>query len=169
MNEKSMNAPQGAKSSSMTSSGMIIAVVAIIIIVGAGLLYLKNRLAAGLPVNNQPVASQNSNQPGNGGNNQASVTTETTIKSFDLTAAPFKFSLTEIRVKKGDRVRINLTNLEGLHDWVIDQFNAKTKQLLAGQSDSVEFIASQAGTFEYYCSVGTHRQMGMVGKLIVSD
>src|SRR3990167_9256749 len=36
-----------------------------------------------------------------------------------------------------------------------------------GQSASVEFTADKAGGFEYYCSVGTHRAMGMVGAFIV--
>jgi nitrite reductase (NO-forming) len=70
-------------------------------------------------------------------------------------------------VKLGETVRINLTNEQGFHDWVIDEFNARTKQINAGQTDTVEFVADKVGTFEYYCSVGNHRQMGMIGKLIV--
>jgi plastocyanin len=66
-----------------------------------------------------------------------------------------------------DKVKITLNNTEGFHDWKIDEFNAATKQISAGQQDSVEFIASQKGQFEYYCSVGQHRQMGMKGVLIV--
>ena len=34
---------------------------------------------------------------------------------------------------------------------------------------SVTFIADQEGSFEYYCSVGNHREEGMVGTLIVED
>ena len=34
-------------------------------------------------------------------------------------------------------------------------------------SAEVEFVASIAGTFEYYCSVGEHRAKGMKGNLIV--
>jgi nitrite reductase (NO-forming) len=79
----------------------------------------------------------------------------------------FGFSETEIRVKKGDTVEIQFTNEAGFHDWVLDEFNAKTKQLKAGESETVTFVADKAGTFEYYCSVGSHRQMGMVGTLIV--
>jgi len=93
--------------------------------------------------------------------------TEGEVREFNLTATSFKYDITEIRVKQGETVRINLTAGNGLHDWVIDEFGAATKQLAAGESDSVEFVASQTGEFEYYCSVGNHRQMGMVGKLIV--
>jgi uncharacterized cupredoxin-like copper-binding protein len=31
----------------------------------------------------------------------------------------------------------------------------------------VQFVADKTGTFEFYCSVGNHRQMGMVGTLVV--
>jgi len=88
-------------------------------------------------------------------------------KTFDISGKNFEFSQTEIRVKKGDTVRINFTSTEGLHDWEVDEFNAETAQVQTGQSSSVEFVADQAGEFEYYCSVGSHRAKGMVGKLIV--
>jgi nitrite reductase (NO-forming) len=70
-------------------------------------------------------------------------------------------------VKKGDTVKIVLTNANGMHDWIVDEFNAKTKVLQGTASDTIQFVASKTGTFEYYCGVGNHRQMGMVGKLIV--
>lgn len=96
-----------------------------------------------------------------------SPTLSETVKTFDIEGKPFEFSLKEIRVKEGERVRVNFTNTQGFHDWGIDEFRVRTKQLQAGQSETVEFIASKKGEFEYYCSVGTHRQMGVVGKLIV--
>ena len=95
------------------------------------------------------------------------ATTTTQVKEFKVSGTPFKFSVEEIRVKQGDTVRIVFTNEEGLHDWVIDEFSARTKQLKVGESETIEFVADKTGTFEYYCSVGTHRAMGMVGNLIV--
>lgn len=89
------------------------------------------------------------------------------IKTFDLTGKNFSFSQTEIRVKKGDRVLVNFTSTSGTHDWVIDEFNARTARVDGGKSTSVEFTADKTGTFEYYCSVGPHRSLGMKGKLIV--
>ena len=65
-------------------------------------------------------------------------------------------------------MRITLTNGGTMpHDWRVDEFAAATAIVQPGQEDAVEFVADQAGTFEYYCSVGQHRQQGMVGKLIV--
>ncbi|MBI1754664.1 cupredoxin domain-containing protein [Candidatus Azambacteria bacterium] len=90
------------------------------------------------------------------------------VKTFSVSGQNFSFTPSEIRVKKGDKVRINFTNAGGWpHDWVVDGFNAQAPQVEAGKSSSVEFTADKAGTFEYYCSVGQHRQQGMVGKLVV--
>lgn len=87
--------------------------------------------------------------------------------AVDITGKNFTFSKSEIRVKKGDKVRINFTSTSGFHDWKIDEFSAQTKQVSTSQSASVEFVADKTGSFEYYCSVGTHRQQGMRGTLIV--
>ncbi|OGK20237.1 hypothetical protein A3C23_03330 [Candidatus Roizmanbacteria bacterium RIFCSPHIGHO2_02_FULL_37_13b] len=89
------------------------------------------------------------------------------VKEFTVDGSNFKFSVTEMNVKKGDTVKVIFNNTEGMHDFVIDEFNAKTKQLKTGESEAITFVVNQTGTFEYYCSVGKHRQMGMVGKLIV--
>ncbi len=86
---------------------------------------------------------------------------------FNITGKMFAFSQTEMRVKKGTTVTVNFESTEGLHDWVVDEFNARTKQVQPGTKTSVTFVADKAGTFEYYCAVGKHRQQGMVGKLIV--
>lgn len=88
-------------------------------------------------------------------------------KTFNVTGQNFSFSVKEIRVKKGDKVKIVYTNKQGFHDFVIDEFNARTPQIQAGTTEEIEFVADKAGTFEYYCSVGQHRQNGMKGNLIV--
>ena len=88
-------------------------------------------------------------------------------KVFNLTGRNFSFSQSEIRVKKGDRVIINFESTDGIHDWVVDEFNARTDRVSTGQTASVEFIADKTGTFEYYCSVSIHRAAGMKGRLVV--
>lgn len=89
-------------------------------------------------------------------------------KTFEVTGESFAFSLKEMKVKQGDTVKVTFSNTEGTHDWVLDEFEgAKTKVIGAGESETIEFVASKKGTFEYYCSVGAHRAMGMKGKFIV--
>jgi plastocyanin len=95
------------------------------------------------------------------------VDAEQKVVEVTVVGTNMVFDVKEIRVKKGDTVRVTFKNEEGFHDWVIDEFNAKTKQIGAGKEETVEFVADQTGTFEYYCSVGKHRENGMVGTLIV--
>ena len=95
------------------------------------------------------------------------VGTEQKVVEVTVVGSNMKFDTKEIKVKKGDKVRVTFKNSEGFHDWVLDEFNVATKQISAGQEEVVEFTADKTGTFEYYCSVGKHRQMGMKGNLIV--
>lgn len=88
---------------------------------------------------------------------------------FNISAKNFEFSEDVIEVKVGQTVTINLTSEDGFHDFVIDEFNVATDQVNTGQSSSVTFVADQAGEFEFYCSVMQHRQMGMVGTLVVTE
>lgn len=90
-----------------------------------------------------------------------------TAKVFNLEGQNYKFNPSEIRVKKGDVVTINFTSTGGFHDWTVDEFGAATNRVNSGGTSSVTFTATKTGTFEYYCSVGNHRQLGMTGKLIV--
>ncbi len=88
-------------------------------------------------------------------------------KEITIIGSNFKFSPNEIKVKQGDLVRVTFKNSDGMHDWQLPQFNAGTAVIQAGQQQTVEFTANQPGQFEYYCSVGNHRQMGMKGTLII--
>lgn len=88
-------------------------------------------------------------------------------KVFEVRGENFAFDVQEIRVKQGDTVTINFESTDGFHDWVVDEFDARTQQVRPGTPTSVTFVADQAGTFEYYCSVGSHRANGMVGTLVV--
>ena len=90
------------------------------------------------------------------------------VKEFAIDGNNFSLTPAAITVNKGDTVKITFTNRLGMHDWKLDEFNVGTKVLKAGESETVTFVADKSGTFEYYCSVGSHRQMGMVGKLIVN-
>ena len=72
-------------------------------------------------------------------------------------------------MKVGDTVRITFKNADGLHNLKLDDFQVATKQIKAGESETVEFVADKAGAFEYYCSIGNHRAMGMKGTLNVTQ
>ncbi|MDB5266593.1 MAG: Blue (Type 1) copper protein [Parcubacteria group bacterium] len=90
-----------------------------------------------------------------------------TSKTFTVTGSNFAFAPSALSVNKGDKVTIIFKNSGGLHDFKIDEFAAATKRINGGESDTVTFTADRSGSFEFYCSVGTHRQMGMKGTLTV--
>ena len=73
----------------------------------------------------------------------------------------------DIKVKEGEKIRVEFVSTKGFHDFVIDEFNVATEKVRDGGKTSVEFVADKNGTFEYYCSVGEHRANGMKGTFIV--
>lgn len=81
------------------------------------------------------------------------------------TAHP-QFSVKDLTVNKGDRVRITITNIKGNHDFNIDEFNVHAETPL-NQSVTVDFIADKSGDFVYYCSKPGHRAAGHWGTLHV--
>ena len=95
------------------------------------------------------------------------------MKTFVLTGGDYWFEMNgqkapEIRVKIGDKIRVEFTSTQGFHDFVVDEFNAATQKVRENEGMTfVEFTVDKTGTFEYYCSVGQHRANGMVGNLIV--
>lgn len=90
-----------------------------------------------------------------------------TVREFTVSGQPFSFSPNTMTVKKGDTVKITFKNMQGTHDLRIEGYNVGTKVIQTGQSETFTFVADKAGLFEYYCSVGNHRAMGMVGTLTI--
>lgn len=149
----------------------IISVVIVLILIAGGFLIFKNRTVA-------PTGEElDSNMPVPGSNVEEMIVEEEAmdkeevlpviVKEFSINAVPFSFSPSTMTVNKGDTVKITVKNASGVHDLKIDEFNASTRILNAGESQTITFVADKAGTFEYYCSVGNHRALGMVGTLTV--
>ncbi len=94
------------------------------------------------------------------------------VKEFSMTAyydtTGKWFSLKEIAVKKGDTVRIKITNTKGMHDFVVDEYSI-AEELPMDKEVIVEFKADKVGDFVYYCSKSGHRAGGQWGTLKVSE
>jgi nitrous oxide reductase len=141
----------------------IIAGLIVILVLVGGYMYYKNK-KIGVEVSN------------NTANASAVVENSASVKEFTMTSWLDKvdgqmkahFSLAEIRVKKGDTVRINITNTAGVHNFVIDEFGIK-KETPVNEPVVVEFVADKVGTFEYYCSKYNHRMIGQRGNLVVEE
>jgi nitrite reductase (NO-forming) len=92
---------------------------------------------------------------------------EETVKEFTMDASNFKYSVKNIEVNQGDRVKIKITNVEGTHDFVLDELNVDSGLLPRNQEQTIEFVADKKGSYEYYCSVGKHRELGMWGTITI--
>ena len=90
------------------------------------------------------------------------------VKEFTVSGKNFSFTPSLITVKKGDKVKITFQNSSGFHDFVIDEYGVAAKQAQSPATEVIEFTADKAGSFEYYCSVGSHRAQGMKGTLVVN-
>lgn len=107
--------------------------------------------------------------------------------------AEHQFDRPEVRVKAGQKVRLTLINQTPytLHDFTIDKsMPVRSVRMVKHPVDVdmghayeyavmvdatpngtsiVEFIPTQPGEYEFYCSIPGHREAGMVGKLIVEQ
>lgn len=99
--------------------------------------------------------------------NASSTTSKPAERTFTVAAGSYYFVPNVIRVKKGDTVKIVLENKGGMHNFVLDEFNVKIDAIRTGESAIGQFVADKAGTYEYYCGIGSHRKMGQKGTLIV--
>lgn len=80
------------------------------------------------------------------------ATETSTTREFEITAKQFSYSPHLIRVNKGDRVKITLRSDDVMHGLAIDNYPVDLKSW-ASQTDTVEFVADQAGKFRMRCTV----------------
>lgn len=142
---------------------LVIAAVAIVILaVLGGVWYLNNKNSTTTPVtveeqvesSGQPAVSTDSAQQGE-------------VKEFTIKGSSFKYEPSQIKVNKGDKVKITFQDEGGTHDLTIDEFGVRSKRITTGEKETLEFVADKTGSFSYYCSVPGHRASGMVGTLVV--
>jgi plastocyanin len=167
----------------------VIGFIAVLAIIGGVVLLMDNSKAESVQTNSDSTLENSNNSRSDQEDEESQTATESEtaesaddsvleieassdielgeVQEFTIDSFNFGYSETEIRVQEGDTVTINLTNSDGFHDWVLDEFGAETTQIREGETTSVTFVADTSGTYEYYCSVGSHRENGMVGTLIV--
>jgi nitrous oxide reductase len=165
----------------METKNMMIAVAVLLVVIGGGYFAMSRNAAS--PEQNipetavQPTTQENQENTAAVAPATAEPTTAVSaVKEFAMNSwmetvdgkMSAHFSLKEIVVKKGDKVRITITNTAGDHDFTIDAYNIKTETPL-DKPTVVEFTADKAGTFEYYCSKYSHRMIGQTGTLRVTE
>lgn len=104
---------------------------------------------------------------------QPSGEDSTDSDQISLVMDNYSYSRSTIEAKPGETITINLVNRHGEHDFVIDELNVDSGILDANESKIVTFTvpanAQPGDSYDYYCSVGDHRAMGMFGTLRIVE
>ena len=111
-------------------------------------------------------------------NNQAIDTRNITIQTFNM-----KYKQTEFVLEKNQRVNLILNNEDNIeHDIEVilpnineiesDHEHSTKANMIhlhanSKEKQSIRFIPTTAGSYEFVCTVPGHKELGMVGKIIV--
>lgn len=87
-------------------------------------------------------------------------------RTIAVTGTSFEFDPPTIAVEAGEAIEIELTAADLEHDFVIDELDAHIAAE-PGETATGGFVADEADTYTYYCSVPGHRDAGMEGELVV--
>ncbi len=95
-----------------------------------------------------------------------------TTRAINVDGTEFKFAPADQTFKAGEKIKVTLTNKGNVvHTWVLLGSDGKTElvKLKAdpGKTDSKEFNAPAAGTYQIVCDEAGHKESGMVGKATV--
>jgi plastocyanin len=106
--------------------------------------------------------STSQSQKSSGGT--ASSEQSTTVK---LDASDFAYSVKKITASADSELVLEVTNVQGVHDFVIDELGVSSGRLPVGKTVRLQIPTDKPGSYQYYCSVGNHRELGMVGTLVI--
>lgn len=156
----------------------LLALVVLVILAGGGYYLYSQQTPVTTTPTPTPTTNVNVNTPPNTpsttSNNGVNIGVDGSVatgqtREIVVTNQGMTFNPKTLTAKKGERLKITYNNSGGTHDLKIEGYNVGTKVIQAGQSESFEFVADKTGSFEYYCSVGNHRAMGMVGTFTVTE
>lgn len=147
---------------------LTLVLIAFVVLAGVGLVSIKavrhfRRLAAARAMNETAMQAAPTPQA------ETTAVLSDQQSSVSVEAGSFYYKPNMIQVKKGTSIKLTLNSVSMMHDFNIDELNVHVPITKKGESTTIEFTADKVGTFEYYCSVGKHRQLGQVGKLVVTE
>ncbi|MBR9704194.1 hypothetical protein GOV12_02190 [Candidatus Pacearchaeota archaeon] len=154
---------------------LTIIIVVVVLILLVGLIFVFGNNESGTDSDDSSSNTDvgtDTDQDTNAGDEPSLDDTDSEVRTIVVSGENFKFMINgqdnpDIIVKEGDIIKIEFTSTGGFHDFVIDELGAKTDKINTGDTTTIEFVASKKGTFNYYCSVGNHRGLGMEGNIIV--
>lgn len=78
------------------------------------------------------------------------------------------WSQREIRIKRGETVRLRLTSEDVTHGFYVPDLDVNAGPISPGKFKVVEITPQRAGTFKFYCNIlCSHEHGGMIGNIIV--
>lgn len=176
MNEENKMESENMQSSEEVKTGgmnWLYIVVALVLLLGAGYYFMNQKTKVATKdvtrTTEQPVIGENVNETvvEETGTVETAEENEDGTQSLTVEGGMFYFKPNKIIVKKDQPVEITFKNVEGMHDFVIDELNVKSETIAAGKTTTVEFTPTKVGEFQFYCSIADHKAKGMVGTLIV--
>ena len=93
-------------------------------------------------------------------------------RTVSISGGPgISYNASEVNVEAGETVRFVYTHEGGRHDLVLEENGqrvAGTEVLTSeGATDSFTYTFEEGGSYQFYCSVGTHRAQGMEGDVVL--
>ncbi len=85
-----------------------------------------------------------------------------------IKAEKYKFTPSELTFKAGTAITVILSSVGGGHSFAIDKLKIKSREAEKGESVVFEFTVAEAGTYEFYCAHGSHKEKGMTGILEIT-
>ena len=154
------------------NKNVTIAIIILILIVGGVIIYKTSKTtedSGQTPTKTDTTDLMTPGLPSENIQKPVSSTNQGSTKEFIVLGKSYSFNPNAMTVKKGDRVKITFKDEDGFHDLKIDGYNVATARVNTGGESSVEFVADKVGSFEYYCTVGNHREKGMKGTFVVTE
>lgn len=79
--------------------------------------------------------------------------TETTNRIIKVSLSNWEFSPKDIQVKKGEKVTLELKDVEGTHGVAIPGLGVSTGAMEPGQTLDIEIPTDTTGKFKFFCNV----------------
>ncbi len=165
----------------MNKNLIIVLVVVVLLLIG-GYFFMSNNTSEDVVIEDSDSMMMEDNQPttfednsmledDTSGSEETMGEEDSTVEGLaeiKMVGEDFSFDPDSFTVKAGQEVTVTLTSNDMEHDFVLEDLDVQTETIEEGETGSVTFTApEEPGEYTYYCSVGDHRAMGMVGTMIV--
>ena len=118
-------------------------------------------------VESAPVEETQSQSAASVPEDEATPTSNSGVKEFEMISKRFAFEPNVLSVSMGDTVIMHITSADVAHGIAIPEFGVNT-YLPAGETVDVEFVADAKGEFPFRCNVFCGSGHGqMTGKVVV--